>query len=247
MRVPRFARTIPFSTPLTILVVFGCALALLVCIAPEKAFAQTGSVYCPTGYTWNGCECVWTGSPIIVDTAHEGFHLTSAKAGVVFDIRGDGHPVHIAWTARASRNAFLALDRNHNGKIDNGKELFGNFTVQPPSNDPNGFLALAVFDKPENGGNGDGIIDQRDAVFAHLLLWIDENHDGISQPEELHSLPELDVYSLALKYVDSPRTDEFGNQFRYKSAINPDPNDGESRDGRWDYDVFLTAIGTESK
>ena len=165
----------------------------------------------------------------------------------MFDIRGDGHPVHIAWTARASRNAFLALDRNHNGKIDNGKELFGNFTVQPPSNDPNGFLALAVFDKPENGGNGDGIIDQRDAVFAHLLLWIDENHDGISQPEELHSLPELDVYSLALKYVDSPRTDEFGNQFRYKSAINPDPNDGESRDGRWDYDVFLTAIGTESK
>ena len=55
------------------------------------------------------------------------------------------------------------------------------------------------------------------------------------------------MYSLALKYVDSPRTDEFGNQFRYKSAINPDPNDGESRDGRWDYDVFLTAIGTESK
>jgi len=47
VRVPRFARTIPFSTPLTILVVFGCALALLVCIAPEKAFAQTGSVYCP--------------------------------------------------------------------------------------------------------------------------------------------------------------------------------------------------------
>ncbi|MGA2695634.1 MAG: hypothetical protein ABSE92_06210, partial [Terriglobales bacterium] len=58
----------------------------------------------------------------------------------------------------------------------------------------------------------------------------------------MHSLPELGVYSLALKYADSPRTDQFGNQFRYKSAINPDSNDGESTDGRWDYDVFFTEV-----
>ena len=250
MTVPRFTRTILVSAPLTMLVTLGCALALFVYIAPEKAFAQTGTVECQLCYSWNGCECVFTGcggnSPIIIDTAGNGFHLTSAEAGVVFDIQGNGHPLHIAWTDATSGNAFLALDRNGNGKIDNGKELFGNVTQQPPSGDPNGYLALAVFDKPEYGGNGDGIIDQRDAVFAHLLLWIDENHDGISQPEELHSLPELGVYSLALKYVDSPRTDQFGNQFRYKSAINPDPNDGESTDGRWDYDVFFTEVGPRS-
>ncbi len=179
------------------------------------------------------------GSPIIVDTTGHGFHLTSLEAGVTFDITGDGHPVKLSWTAANAGNAFLALDRNHNGTIDNGKELFGNFTAQPPSSDPNGYLALAEFDKPENGGNGDGIIDWRDAVYPKLLLWIDENHDGISQPSELHTLPELGVFSIGLHYREEPLTDQFGNQFRYKGVLNPNSVDGQSKDGRYTYDVFF--------
>jgi hypothetical protein len=184
-------------------------------------------------------------SPIIIDVSGKGFFLTSATNGVKFDIRGDGNPVQIGWTALGADNAFLALP-DADGLVRNGKELFGNFTPQPQSPHPNGFLALAVYDKPENGGNGDGIIDEHDAVFTKLRLWIDANHDGICQPEELHRLTELGVYSLSFTYVESRRTDPFGNQFRYRARVNPgdrrDPRDqtpsGDS--GRWTYDVFLT-------
>lgn len=152
-------------------------------------------------------------------------HLTCALDGLVFDMAADGHPIQMAWTIADSGNAFLALDRNHDGKIDNGRELFGNFTAQPPCADGgtdcfNGFRAWAEFDKPENGGNGDGIIDYRDLVFSHLLLWIDENHDGSSQPNELHTLPELGVFSLGLRYKELRQTDRYGNVFRYRGAVN---------------------------
>lgn len=184
------------------------------------------------------------GSPIIIDTEAEGFHLTSPVGGVTFDMKGNGHPVQIAWTDARYQNAFLVLP-GVDGLVHNGGQLFGNFTSQPPSAHPNGFIALAQYDKPENGGNGDGIIDDRDAVFSRLRLWIDANHDGISQPNELHQLSELGVYSLALKYIDSPRTDQFGNQFRYKAQVDPG-SQKDARDqtasgdpGRWTYDVFL--------
>ncbi len=188
-------------------------------------------------------------SPIIVDTTGHGFLLTSAEDGVVFDISGTGHPVLIAWTTPTSGNAFLALDRNHNGKIDSGKELFGDFTEQPPCEDGtkaclNGYRALAEFDKPENGGNGDGIIDARDDVFPHLLLWIDENHNGTAEPSELHTLSELGVYSIGLHYRDDQYYfDQHGNWFHYQSALNPDPRDGTSKDGRITYDVFFLIAG----
>jgi hypothetical protein len=175
----------------------------------------------------------------VLDIAGEGITLTSAKDGVVFDIEGAGQGLRIAWTSPAAQNAFLVLDRNTNGTIDDGTELFGNWTSQPKSTDPNGFLALAEFDKPENGGNGDGLIDVRDRVFTNLKLWIDANHNGISETSELFSLPALGVDAISLDYKLSSRQDEFGNVLRYRAKAH------STRIGMtWAYDVMFSIDNT---
>ena len=178
-------------------------------------------------------------SPVIFDISGDGFHLTSAGNGVKFDISGRGKPIQIAWTAAGAQNGFLALDRNTNGVIDDGTELFGNFTLQPTIDHPNGFNALSIYDKLENGGNEDGIIDANDRIFSYLRVWIDANHDGVSQKEEVHTLAEMEIVSIDLRYSLSEKTDDFGNLFRYKAKINKGAFGPVSDVGSKAYDVFL--------
>lgn len=189
-----------------------------------------GGTYCSTG-----SDC-WT--PVLIDINDDGFAMTDAQNGVTFAPDSSDFRIRTGWTAPNSDDAWLVLDRNGNGMVDNGTELFGNSTPQPappPGVFKNGFTALAQYDRPENGGDGNGRINRQDQVFPNLRLWQDFNHNGISEPNELKPLLELDVRAIDLDYKESRRTDEFGNKFRYRARVR-DTRDGDV--GRWAFDVF---------
>ena len=198
------------------------------------------------GYDAGSCGCfgmcdpnIGGCSPVVVDVLGNGFQMTSAANGVLFDLEGNGTPRQFSWIAADSDDSWLALDRNNNGTIDSGRELFGNVTSQPPppkGEEMNGFLALAQYDTAAFGGNGDGKINQLDAIFSRLKLWQDANHNGISESCELKTLPEVGLRKIDLDYRTSRRTDEFGNQFRYKAKVR-DAQDAQL--GRWAWDVYL--------
>jgi hypothetical protein len=208
------------------------------CPAKDDPEAVDGGLNCnpPTSSDFNGNQDTnTTCDPILLDLKGNGFDLTNTADGVVFDIRATGHPFRIPWT-KGTDTAFLVLDRNGNGAIDDGTELFSNVSPQPASSSPNGFKALAQYDLPANGGNGDGVIDSRDAVFSSLRLWVDVNHDGISQPEELHTFPELGVLSISLDFQRNDKRDQYGNIFLFRTKVNPDP---QADVGKKAYDVFF--------
>ena len=149
-------------------------------------------------------------SPIIIDTGtgKEKYKL-DPKVRVSFDLDADGVVDTVGWTKRNSGVAFLALDRNGNGVIDDGSELFGDHTVAGKSNGFDALRALA-------GGLEFGSVDATHGgeLFAKLLLWHDRNQDGISQADELSKASDV-LEAIGLGYTLTTDVDKAGNDFAY--------------------------------
>ncbi len=135
---------------------------------------------------------VWPRDPIILDLDGDGLETVGLASNVYFDHDGDGVLTKTGWAGKD--DALLVWDRNANGSIDTGAELFGDFTVLPNGTlAPNGFAALAALDS-----NGDGILDASDPAFAELKLWRDTSQDGQTGSGELISLADAGIVSLNL-------------------------------------------------
>lgn len=167
---------------------------------------------CPIGSTYeNGVCCPIT--PIIIDTNGDGFHFSSVAGGVNFNY-GDV-PVATAWTLAGTDDGWLVLDRNSNGTIDNGGELFGNFTAQPVSADQNGYKALLACDGPKL----DGKITYEDTVFSSLRIWCDTDHDGVSDAGELQTLAYYGITELGTTYTENQHSDQWDNVARLEASV----------------------------
>jgi hypothetical protein len=117
------------------------------------------------------------------------------------------------WPSAAT--PWLALDRDHNGSIDSGTELFGSSTKLVNGRFAgNGFEALAELDD-----HRDGTIDAKDGAWCNLLAWTDRNNDGVSQGDELASLESIGVISIKLDFQVEARCDDNGNCERERAEL----------------------------
>ena len=175
------------------------------------------------------------GTPLVLDLSGDGLELTSAREGVDFDLVGVGRR-RMSWVV-GDDDALLAIDRNGNGRIDGGHELFGEGPSIAGTREADGFAALSWLDARRFGGNENGLVDPGDRMFSRLLLWHDRNHDGRSAAAELMPLAATDIVALSTRgqREAEKRLDAHGNDLGLRSYFL-------RQDGRHGalIDVYLT-------
>jgi hypothetical protein len=182
------------------------------------SFCCAGEDQCngTSGATWVASTCTCQTSPLIVVMAGgmDGA-MTSAERGAPFTMIQRAGPAQWAWPQASQRRVgWLARDRDGDGRIGGGSELYGGATPHsvPPGQPRHGFTALA-----EEDSNGDGLVTSEDANYLDINIWFDGNGDGESQSHELVSLQSLGIIQLSTRYQTISKTDQHGNRFEYQS------------------------------
>jgi hypothetical protein len=129
-------------------------------------------------------------TPIVLDLNGDGVQTLNISAGVHFDLNATGQSIQTGWVGQS--DGLLVWDRNEDGKINDGSELFGSATkLDSEHKAANGYEALSILDT-----NNDGVISNSDVNFDQLKVWVDKNADGISQSDEFKTLDSLNITSL---------------------------------------------------
>ncbi|WP_436859018.1 hypothetical protein [Citrobacter tructae] len=144
--------------------------------------------------TFNRAGEYYNYDPLVLDVDGDGIEIIdiNSNRNIYFDHNNDGIKTVTSWVD--SDDGFLVMDRNNDGVINNGGELFGDSTLMSDGSEaPNGFAALAELDSDHNG-----VINSLDEKFTLLSVWRDLNADGISQSNELFSLTEIGIREINL-------------------------------------------------
>ena len=159
--------------------------------------------------------------PIILDLDKDGTEISTLKEGAHFDLNADGFEEKAAWVGED--DGLLVLDRNGDGKINDGRELFGDATIlQDGKIAESGFQALSEYDQ-----NSDRKIDKADNIYSELKVWQDKNRNGKVEEGELKSLEELEIESLGLNYEDVNKDEKGSIKSRKADYIKKDGTGSE--------------------
>ena len=145
--------------------------------------------------------------PLVFDLDGDGITTVSLEeSNAFFDLDNNGFAEKTSWVG--AKEGLLAYDKNGDGIINGGNELFGDRTLMKDSKTlaSSGFTALAEYDN-----NKDGKIDSNDAIYTLLRIWQDSDGDGIASAGELKQLVDLGIVSIGLSYSNTGVTDGANN------------------------------------
>ncbi|HGG6556739.1 TPA: hypothetical protein ACJG76_004950, partial [Salmonella enterica subsp. diarizonae serovar 61:i:z] len=179
----------------------------------------SNNLYLINGIFWGSLlgpsttEATSISDPVVLDLNGDGVKTISKSSGIIFDHDGNFFAENTGWIS--PEDGLLVMDKNQDGKIDSGNELFGNNSLlNNGSLAKNGYEALREYDE-----NHDGVLDKNDSIWRQLKVWQDKNSNAVVDDGELLSLEQLKITSIRLDYENINFTDSEGNKHLQKGLI----------------------------